>query len=149
MVWIVTPKISIFIYLVSLLILVMWSLAEVMSKRTRWFAFLKVTDIFAVLFLVELTSRWYFFIRGQEESILLSIALGLLGAVFSLVIIAAALFFLALLCIGLKKLYHFSLTGPVNKIKARTGRWIDSNWETADNITKKGLWKTFRDYMGL
>jgi hypothetical protein len=102
MLWIVTPKISITVYAIALTLIGLWRLADVMEKRTTWFLFLKATDICAFLFLIELAWRWYFVIRGQGESILLSILLGVIGAVFSLVIIAVACLCLVLLYVGFK-----------------------------------------------
>jgi hypothetical protein len=65
------------------------------------------------------------------------------------VAIAVLCVVLAFLYIGLKKLYRFALSKPAEKVKARTKKWIDRNWRTADNIVEKGLWKTFKDYMNL
>jgi hypothetical protein len=120
-----------------------------MEKRNFWFTFLKLTEFFGFLALVELTSRWYFFARGNEETVVVSICLAVLatfGTILGLIVIG---FVCAFLYIALKKLYRFTLSGPVGKIRARTQKLIDNNWRTADKIVEKGLWKTFKDYMCL
>ena len=146
--WEVVPIISITVYAISLFILSLWLGIEVMDKRTYWFAFLKTTDIFGVAFLLELTSRWYFFVRIGEESVIVAVLLAMICALISLVFVGVACLLCFFLYLGFKKLYRFSLSGPVGKIKARTKRWLDGNWRLADDITKKGIRKAFKDYWG-
>ncbi len=146
--WEIIPKISVTIYATSLFIISLWYSIGVMNKRTFWFSFLKITDVFGVLFLLELTSRWYFAIRADGEHVVFAIFLAILAAFCSLVIVGVALGIGVFLYFCFKRIYHFSLSGPIEKTKARTKRWLDGNWRLADNIVKKGLLQAFKDYWG-
>jgi hypothetical protein len=146
--WEIIPSISIVVYLIALFILSLWRGVDAMDKRIYWFAFLKTTDIFGVVFLIELTSRWYFFLRTTEESVIVRALLAMMCALISLIFVGIACALCFLLYIALKRLYHFSFSKPIKKVKERTKRWLDGNWRLADDIVKKGIRKAFMDYWG-
>lgn len=138
------PKVVPFLFAIAVLVISVWHRYGVLSKRNYWFTFLKLTEAAAILALIELTSRWYWFARTQE-SVISAMFLAVVGAMICVVIYGTFIFCSVVFVLGTRRFYRFCLNTSTDKMKLWLKRKVESNWRRADSIVEKGVWKTFFD----